>query len=201
MRPTFVVSLTLALASTAVATFSEACPPLGTLTYEPIFNKCVCLVGLKKSDPKPECKVVIKKDLLGILKWCEATCPAPPHPSHKPKPKRNQPILMPDGTISRCPSAMTACPLEAPPSLNGERATATVSMNDPYECVKPEEDLYNCGGCTMLGKGTNCNAITGVRGTSCNDGKCMIYTCQKGYTLTVNEDGDQECVRKTPRRV
>jgi hypothetical protein len=93
-------------------------------------------------------------------------------------------------------------------------------MNDPYECVKPEEDLYNCGGCSSTGQGVSCNDLAGVRGTSCTEGKCIICeylgsshipllftcfplkdTCQKGYTLTVDEHGAQECVRKTLRRV
>ncbi|KAG9094790.1 hypothetical protein FRC07_011255, partial [Ceratobasidium sp. 392] len=150
--------------------------------------------------PKAECEVKLGVSI-PFIKICVAICPAPPHPSHYAKPKRNQPILMPDGTLSRCPAAMIACPIEAPPSLNGERATATISTSDPYECIKPKEDLYNCGGCSSTGKGVNCNAITGVRGTSCDNGKCTIYTCQKGYKLAVKEDGVEECVRKTPRRM
>jgi hypothetical protein len=94
------------------------------------------------------------------------------------------------------------------------------SANDPYECIKPEEDLYNCGGCSSTGQGVSCNDLAGVRGTSCTEGKCMICepsqseshslrihvynlkdTCQRGYTLNIDEDGAQECVRKAPRRV
>ncbi|KAG9083532.1 hypothetical protein FRC07_013895, partial [Ceratobasidium sp. 392] len=198
MRPSFVIASLITLASTAAATFSEACPALWSL--EPKGNTCVCTRGYNTQPPKDGCIVTLKLNIFG-LKICAAICTPPPHPSHKPKPKRNQPILMPDGTLSPCPAAMIACPLEAPPSLNGERATATISTSDPYECIKPEEDLYNCGGCSSTGKGVNCNAITGVRGTSCDNGKCMIYTCQKGYKLAVNEDGVEECVRKTPRRI
>ncbi|KAG9084399.1 hypothetical protein FS749_005260 [Ceratobasidium sp. UAMH 11750] len=108
---------------------------------------------------------------------------------------------MPDGTLSRCPSSMIACPLDTPPSLSGERATATISMGDSYECVQPTEDLYNCGGCSSTGQGTNCNAVTGVLGTSCAAGKCTIYTCQKGYTLVTNDQGARECVGETLGRV
>ncbi|KAG9118791.1 hypothetical protein FRC07_006521, partial [Ceratobasidium sp. 392] len=125
--------------------------------------------------------------------------PPPPNPSQQVL-KRNQPILMPDGTLSKCPSGMTACPLPVPRGLGGKRATPTISTDDPYECIQPEEDLHNCGGCSSTGTGTDCNAITGVRGTSCTEGKCVIYTCQKGYKFKFTEQGVQECVRKSSRR-
>ncbi|KAG9075315.1 hypothetical protein FS749_013025 [Ceratobasidium sp. UAMH 11750] len=96
---------------------------------------------------------------------------------------------------------MVACPLDAPPTLNGERATATVSINDPYECIEPEGDLYNCGGYSSTGKGINCNAMAGVLGTSCFKGKCVIYTCERGYKVAVNEQGAQECVPKSSRHM
>lgn len=136
----------------------------------------------------------------GILGWkCEATCT--PQPSHHPKPKRNMPILLADGTLQRCPAPMTACPIDTPPSLNGNRATATVSANEPYECIKPEEDLYNCGGCSSTGQGVSCGDLPGVRGTSCTEGKCMIYSCLKGHSLTIGPNGTEECVVKSPRRI
>ncbi|KAG8732152.1 hypothetical protein FRC12_019405 [Ceratobasidium sp. 428] len=96
---------------------------------------------------------------------------------------------------------MTACPLTAPPSLDGKRAIATISTNDPYECVQPEEDLHNCGGCSLTGEGVDCDIIEGVRAVGCTEGKCIVYTCEKGYKLSTNERGIQECVPKPPRRM
>ncbi|KAF8706667.1 Protein N-terminal and lysine N-methyltransferase EFM7, partial [Rhizoctonia solani] len=157
MRPSFIVTALFALASTAVATFDKACPPL---------------YGLKPLNEG--CTAVVKKGILGIP-YCESTCTSHPQPSgHYGKAKRNQPILGPDGTLQRCPSAMTACPIDPPPALNGDRATATISPNEPYECVKPSEDLYNCGGCSSTGLGISCVDLPGVRGTSCTEGKCTI---------------------------
>ncbi|KAJ1304093.1 hypothetical protein OPQ81_008497 [Rhizoctonia solani] len=202
MRPSFVATALLALASTTVATFDKACPLLYALLPVGIkHDKCACVLGLLTKPLNDGCTAVVKKDKWGIP-YCESTCPSHPQPSgHYGKPKRNQPMLGPDGTLQRCPSSMTACPIDPPPALNGERATATLSPNEPFECVNPAEDLYNCGGCTSTGLGISCVNLPGVRGTSCTEGKCMIYTCMKGYTLSINEKGEQECVRKTPRRV
>ncbi|KAG8698090.1 hypothetical protein FRC08_006140 [Ceratobasidium sp. 394] len=189
------------MASLTVATWNyDVCPPLvglvpGYINLEK--GKCVCRYAAQM-DPwptNPDCTTVAKAD------HCEWTCPPPPNPSHTPKPKRNLPILMPDGSLSRCPSGMVACPLDAPPTLNGERATATVSINDPYECIEPEGDLYNCGGCSSTGKGVSCNAMTGVLGTSCSEGKCVVYSCERGYKVAVNERGAQECVPKPSRHM
>ncbi|CAE6411735.1 hypothetical protein ACGC1H_003159 [Rhizoctonia solani] len=201
MRPSFIATTLLALASTAVATFDQACPLLYALLPNIHKDKCVCVLGLKTAPLKDGCTAVVKKDILGIP-YCKSTCPSHPQPSgHYGKPKRNQPILGPDGTLQRCPSAMTACPIDSPPALNGDRSTATISPNEPYECVTPSEDLYNCGGCSSTGQGVSCVDIPGVRGTSCTEGKCMIYTCTRGYTLSLNDKGEQECARKSPRRV
>ncbi|KAH7325217.1 hypothetical protein B0J17DRAFT_723235 [Rhizoctonia solani] len=201
MRPSFIATALLALASTAVATFDQACPLLYALLPDVHKNKCDCVLGLKKVPLKDGCTAVVKKGLLGIP-YCQSSCTSHPQPSgHYGKEKRNQPILGPDGTLERCPSAMTACPINPPPALNGDRATATISSNEPYECVNPSEDLYNCGGCSSMGRGVSCVDLPGVRGTSCTEGKCMIYTCTKGYMLSVNDKGEQECVRKSPRRV
>jgi len=185
-----VVALLASITSTAAL---EACL-LGEVLN--ILGICLCVsLGGKHSPLQPGCTA----KPVGLLGKCQVTCS--PTPSHHPKPKRNTPILLADGTLQRCPSQMTACPIDAPPSLNGERATATISADEPFECVKPEEDLYNCGGCSSIGLGVSCGDLPGVRGTSCTEGKCVIYTCQKGYTLTINANGTQECVAKTPRRI
>ncbi|ELU37066.1 hypothetical protein AG1IA_08887 [Rhizoctonia solani AG-1 IA] len=198
MRPSFIVTALFALASTAVATFDKACPPLYGLVPNVTKDKCICLLGLLKAR-ELGCTAVVKKGILGIP-YCESTCTSHPQPSgHYGKAKRNQPILGPDGTLQRCPSAMTACPIDPPPALNGDRATATMWV--PFVCVKPSEDLYNCGGCSSTGLGISCVDLPGVRGTSCTEGKCTIYTCMKGYALSVNDKGEQECIRKSPRRI
>ncbi|GAB1526176.1 Protein N-terminal and lysine N-methyltransferase efm7 [Rhizoctonia solani] len=126
MRPSFIVTALFALASTAVATFDKACPPLYGLVPNVTKDKCICLLGLLKKPLNEGCTAVVKKGILGIP-YCESTCTSHPQPSgHYGKAKRNQPILGPDGTLQRCPSAMTACPIDPPPALNGDRATATM---------------------------------------------------------------------------
>ncbi|KAF8599195.1 hypothetical protein BDV93DRAFT_526273 [Ceratobasidium sp. AG-I] len=191
MRFFLVVLALLASASSTAAL--EACAGLQLLN---ILGICLCvdLFG-HKSSLSPGCTA----KPVGLLGKCEATCT--PTPSHHPKAKRNMPILLADGTLQRCPAQMTACPIDIPPSLNGNRATATISANEPYECVKPEEDLYNCGGCSSTGQGVSCGDLPGVRGTSCTEGKCTIYSCRKGYILTINPNGTEECVVKSPRRI
>ncbi|KAG8697422.1 hypothetical protein FRC08_006537 [Ceratobasidium sp. 394] len=127
MHIRIVLASLAALASTAGATFdSDVCPPLLGLVFgylRLVEGQCVCMYTAQFDrtwPPNPDCTTVAKED------HCEYTCPPTSNPSHTAKAKRNLPILMPDGSLSRCPSGMTACPLDAPPSLNGERATATM---------------------------------------------------------------------------
>ncbi|KAG8689070.1 hypothetical protein FRC09_012594 [Ceratobasidium sp. 395] len=200
MRLSFVIASFVLLVSTTSATFSPACPPFWILVPEG--DQCVCKHLFKTEPPKAGCKTYITT-ILGIKKKCKATCSDWPAPSPRPyKPKRNEPMLLKDGTPSLCPVDMSVCPLAAAPHvMDSERATATIPTKDSYECVKPEEDLYNCGGCSSTGQGVNCNTITGVLGTSCIKGKCVVYTCQKGYKFTTNKNGAQECVRKSLRHM
>ncbi|KAB5589455.1 putative effector protein [Ceratobasidium theobromae] len=172
MRPSFIAAALVTFASSAVATLSPACPFPYILV--PKKDQCVCDLLGKRAPLKEGCEGVIKRTLLGI-KYCDSQCkPSHPQPSgHYSKAKRNQPVIGPDGMVERCPSGMTVCPIDPPPALKGERSTATVSPNEPYECIQPSEDLYNCGGCTSTGHGVSCMGRPGVHGTSCDTGKCI----------------------------
>ena len=47
-------------------------------------------------------------------------------------------------------------------------------MNMGYECISPQEDLDNCGGCVSLGQGVSCEKVAGVKKTECSRGRCVI---------------------------
>ncbi|CAE6469736.1 unnamed protein product [Rhizoctonia solani] len=48
-------------------------------------------------------------------------------------------------------------------------------------CADTYEDLHNCGGCTSLGQGQDCTAISHSWNVGCNAGACQVYTCSPGY--------------------
>jgi len=120
---------------------------------------------------------------------CKTTCPPPPpNQSHKPgKPswKREQ-LRLPDGTPVICPLDAASCPMD---DHEGE-----------IECIQWKEDLYNCGGCTNLGHGVNCLKLPAVKGTSCVEAKCEIYSCASGFTLVSSQNGSRECVKEAHSR-
>ncbi|KAG8705412.1 hypothetical protein FRC09_002973 [Ceratobasidium sp. 395] len=198
MRVSFVVASLVASASTVVG---WACPPGWNLELRvPLGEEvCVCRSRADTSQTMPpdaSCKIEVK-DSVVCDPVCWADCPKQPMPSSKPMAKREEPTLSQDGTLERCPAPMLACPIQSKSSLDVGQATPTISTdNDAFECITPQEDLANCGGCSSTGEGKNCELIPGVRGTGCIEGQCAIYTCQKGYALVVNEQGAQECVRK-----
>ncbi|KAJ7100799.1 hypothetical protein B0H15DRAFT_817343 [Mycena belliarum] len=64
-----------------------------------------------------------------------------------------------------------------------------------FECVSPDMDIDNCGGCASTGEGLACGDYPGVRGAACVYGTCDVYSCSLGYTLS-----DGECVRRAARK-
>ncbi|KAL7420740.1 hypothetical protein Q5752_004691 [Cryptotrichosporon argae] len=95
-------------------------------------------------------------------------------PSSHPKrePAAGPAVLLPLGTrgdLARCPADSVACP-------------AAVG-SDEWECVHYEDDLYSCGGCLTLGTGADCTALANVLAVGCEAAACVVYTCERGYTL------------------
>ncbi|KAJ7489139.1 hypothetical protein FB451DRAFT_1390313 [Mycena latifolia] len=64
-----------------------------------------------------------------------------------------------------------------------------------FECVSPDVDIDNCGGCASTGEGVACGDYPGVRGAACVDGTCDVYSCHPGYSLAQGE-----CVRRSGRK-
>jgi len=126
---------------------------------------------------------------------CTPKCPKAPQPSGKGKgkgKKRSQTHLLPDGSPSPCAAADLACPIPG----TFDSASSNVSKTTEYECIRPEEDIDNCGGCASTGQGMSCADIPGVRGTTCVRGQCEIYSCARGFVLRTDIDGTKYC-RKT----
>ncbi|KAG9042531.1 hypothetical protein FS837_010752 [Tulasnella sp. UAMH 9824] len=74
-----------------------------------------------------------------------------------------------------CPSGFTSCP-----RLSGQAGS---------DCVDTENDPESCGGCVGLegeGSGTDCTAIQGTSATRCVKGSCVIDSCRKGFTKSID---------------
>ena len=84
-----------------------------------------------------------------------------------------------------CPFGYAACPTEAG-SQNLDAAT------DAYECLDTRNELMSCGGCATLGTGTDCTGIPGALSMGCEEGRCQVYKCGRGWK--VSEEGST-CVR------
>jgi len=125
---------------------------------------------------------------------CQTDCPPPPpHHSHSPGGsggwKREQ-LRLAEGTPLLCPLDSVACPIDP----------TDVELKGEIECIHWTEDLYNCGGCTNLGRGVNCMTLLGVKGTSCVESKCEIYSCARGFTLESSPTGTNKCVKESRGR-
>ncbi|KAF9270231.1 hypothetical protein L218DRAFT_22262 [Marasmius fiardii PR-910] len=70
--------------------------------------------------------------------------------------------------LSLCPKGLDACPI--PGAIGGG-----------YECLDVLEELESCGGCVSLGQGQDCTAIKGSWNTGCEQGSCVVYSCNAGY--------------------
>lgn len=104
--------------------------------------------------------------------------------------------------LSLCPTGETACPI--PGSKNFESFTHShnqiadfLSAKGGYECIDTSLSLESCGGCASVGQGRDCTAIPGAVGVGCGGGECIIFSCEHGYSLSL--DGT-ECQKKPQHR-
>ncbi|KAG8950078.1 hypothetical protein FRC03_012966 [Tulasnella sp. 419] len=180
------------LPSMASATFwpipDDACRngkgimPLG-LGHKDGPERCKCIKfsdfwdgkGFKEYDLKDGCHAYVKKPRWGIP-YCHSQCP-----THKRNKREQERILNPDGSLQVCAKPSVACPIA--PTQDGPSKTID---SIETECVFPQTDLENCGGCSSLGQGMNCAAIEGVKSTTCVTGQCQVFSCRKGYKLIPN---------------
>lgn len=44
--------------------------------------------------------------------------------------------------------------------------------------------LENCGGCSSLNEGQDCTLIEGASGVGCSAGRCVVFSCSRGYSLS-----------------
>ncbi|KAG8902046.1 Dihydroxyacetone synthase [Tulasnella sp. 408] len=98
-------------------------------------------------------------------KTCPPTTPGGPVGSPVASKKRN----------TLCPSGFTSCP----------RLTGTGGS----DCVDTESDAESCGGCVGAdgeGAGTDCTAAEGVSATRCVKGSCVVDSCRKGFTKSID---------------
>ncbi|BEJ14944.1 hypothetical protein CspHIS471_0407110 [Cutaneotrichosporon sp. HIS471] len=85
-----------------------------------------------------------------------------------------------------CPAAAIACPITDGGELNELADWFRVG----FECIEPETELNQCGGCVVMGKGQDCSTIANTRATACQAGTCVILSCKDGFV----SDG-KACVR------
>ncbi|GAA5879865.1 hypothetical protein JCM8547_006220 [Rhodosporidiobolus lusitaniae] len=100
-----------------------------------------------------------------------------------------------------CPAGETACPiagsttyedaLKHHQTTKGEVAGVMAGFGG-YECVNTMEALESCGGCASTSEGQDCTKIRGSSGVGCSEGKCVIFSCQPGWRVSM--DGEK-CVR------
>ncbi|CAK9780985.1 hypothetical protein CC85DRAFT_284606 [Cutaneotrichosporon oleaginosum] len=105
-----------------------------------------------------------------------------------------------------CPAAAVACPVadldtitpESAAALEGELASLADWFRVGFECIEPETELNQCGGCLALGKGQDCATIANARATACDAGACKVLSCKDGYV--VSPEG-KLCVRPDDPRL
>ncbi|GAA5896224.1 hypothetical protein JCM6882_008523 [Rhodosporidiobolus microsporus] len=100
-----------------------------------------------------------------------------------------------------CPTGETACPILGSTTYGdavkhhfetkGE-VTGVMAGKGGYECVNTLESLDSCGGCASTGEGKNCLAIRGAKSATCQQGACVVFSCQAGWRPSLNGD---KCVR------
>ncbi|KDQ08475.1 hypothetical protein BOTBODRAFT_118637, partial [Botryobasidium botryosum FD-172 SS1] len=52
-------------------------------------------------------------------------------------------------------------------------------------------ELSSCGGCASTGRGQDCSEIANSWNVGCSSGTCVVYTCEAGYTPSLDR---QSCV-------
>ncbi|OCF31394.1 hypothetical protein I317_01150 [Kwoniella heveanensis CBS 569] len=115
---------------------------------------------------------------------------------HHPKPLKCKPCPTPSGgyghggkkNYKRNPSLHEAIKMRE----QDERALETVlgckdeeeacESNGSWRCTDVSSSLWSCGGCP--GQGVDCGAVPGVSEVRCHQGRCLIDTCRRGYTVT-----------------
>jgi len=173
MHPS-VVFATLFLSASFVG---AQCP--SSFNLVPKNDKCVCENSSWETvDPDPKCVVTLSPN---------GTACSPICPSHTPTPRavKRQLLLNNDGTIANCPARMISCPIDP-------------IMDMGYECISPQEDLDNCGGCVALGQGISCEKVAGVSRTECSRGRCINHSCRFGWVL---EKRTNNCIPRPRRNV
>ncbi|GAA6002236.1 hypothetical protein JCM10207_003140 [Rhodosporidiobolus poonsookiae] len=100
-----------------------------------------------------------------------------------------------------CPTGETACPVAGSASFNAalahhfsatEEFSGVMAGQGGYECVDTKQALDSCGGCASTGEGKNCLSIRGVKGVGCEQGECVVFSCQAGWRPSLSGD---RCVR------
>ena len=71
-----------------------------------------------------------------------------------------------------CPVNQTACPV----GRNG------------FECIDTTSNIESCGGCLSEGKGVDCGGIEGVADVNCLRGRCVVATCDRGWSVDVDRN-------------
>ncbi|KAK4332239.1 Protein priA [Rhodotorula toruloides] len=104
---------------------------------------------------------------------------------------------------SLCPPGLTACPIPSAASFGAFQASnftsfrsaaaSSPSLDGGFECIDIQYEYESCGGCTSMGEGRNCGeGIAHARGTGCQEGRCVVFSCEKGW----RPDRDaKRCVR------
>ncbi|GAA6015768.1 hypothetical protein JCM8202_001111 [Rhodotorula sphaerocarpa] len=64
-----------------------------------------------------------------------------------------------------CPASQIAC---------------EVGASAGFECIDPQTNLEQCGGCLADGTGVDCTAIHGAETVSCESGRCIVMSCVPG---------------------
>ncbi|GAA5855515.1 hypothetical protein JCM8547_007866 [Rhodosporidiobolus lusitaniae] len=98
-----------------------------------------------------------------------------------------------------CPANEVACPIAGSSTYAGAVAQhfatgeqLVTAGTSGFECLDVMNSLDSCGGCASTGEGTDCSQIRGVQGVGCDAGKCVVFSCQNGWKVSL--DGTK-CVR------
>ncbi|GAA5938980.1 uncharacterized protein JCM15063_004383 [Sporobolomyces koalae] len=104
-----------------------------------------------------------------------ASSPHAARPQKIFRPSTSEPLQKP-ATLSKDVVSGEHCPLD-------EQACPLSSGG--FECVDTKTQLTSCGGCVSQdgeGSGTNCLAIPGALGVECQEGKCVVASCFRGWS-------------------
>ncbi|KWU44730.1 hypothetical protein RHOSPDRAFT_25610 [Rhodotorula sp. JG-1b] len=97
----------------------------------------------------------------------------------------------------------TACPIPGS-KLHPEKAKhVDEAERDPthrllkggYECIDTSRSLTSCGGCVAYGKGKDCTVIRHANGVGCENGRCVVFACRRGWRPSPAGD---RCLRGQP---